>query len=91
MYLSSSSLETIPLLQSDKRLKFVQSKTALEVERLNSKSYILRPTPLPRPSLALPHVSTKVEHDPLSPPHFTPVDEQVFHYNSTLPRPHSDH
>jgi hypothetical protein len=58
MYPPSGSLETNPLPQSDRRLKRVQSKTALEVERLVSKSYILRPKPPPRPSLALPHIPT---------------------------------
>jgi len=111
MYLSSGPLETNPLPQSDRRLKFVQSKTALEVERLVSKSYILRPTPLPRPSLALRRIRSssqspsssgtfsvseerarsEVEHNPLSPSHFTHADEQVFHANSTLPRSHSHH
>ena len=59
MYLSSGSLETNLLPQSDRRLKLVQSKTALEVERLVSKSYILRPTPPPRPSL--PRIPTSTQ------------------------------
>jgi len=66
MYLSSGSLETKPLPPSDRRLKLVQSKTALEVERLVSKSYILRPTPLPRPSLALPRIPTSSQSPSLS-------------------------
>ena len=107
MYFSSGSLETNLLPQSDRRLKLVQSKTALEVERLVSKSYILRPTPPPRPSL--PRIPTssqspsgtfsiseekavgEVGHNFLFSSHFTHTDEQVLQSNSPLPRSHSDH
>lgn len=104
MYLSSGSSETNPLPQNDRRLKVVQSKTALEVERLVSKSYILRPTPLPRSPSALQSpspsgsfsvseekASSEIEHKSPSLSHFKHADERVLHANSTLPRSHSDH
>ena len=77
MYLSSGSLETNHVPQNDRRSKDVPSKTALEVERLVSKSYILRPTPLARPTSALPRIATTRSQSPSSSETFSVSEDKA--------------